>query len=248
MLISGLGSSTRFPFPGIPLANTRAKRSQVVLRTGYAFCGVLLALMLGAQPVKADSAVTYSVSGTYSSATTSSQLSGPSDTFTMSFTLPSQPFTKDFLLGDDFIVDALTPFTYSSSNGGTASGLVFLTFYTTTSSSQRGGFFVDFCADGPDCLTGQEYTWVVPGPLLYSGLESSPTLLPTSFDFTGGQFLDQCKSCDNIDASGAFDGSVSASTVVPTPEPASALLLLLGIFGVITISFRQKRLSALVRS
>jgi hypothetical protein len=44
--------------------------------------------------------------------------------------------------------------------------------------------------------------WVVPGPLLYSGLESSPTLLPTSFDFTGGQFLDQCTFCDNFDASG----------------------------------------------
>ena len=166
----------------------------------------------------------------------------------MSFTLPSQPVTTDFLLGDDFIVDALTPFTYSSSNGGTASGQVFLTFYTPTSSSQAGGFFVDFCADGPDCLTGQEYTWVVPGPLLYSGLESSPTLLPTSFDFTGGQFLDQCTSCDNFDASGTFAGSVNASDVVPAPEPASALLLLLGIFGAITISFQQKRLNTLVRS
>lgn len=219
-----------------------------MLRTGYGFCGVLLALILGAQPVNADSEVTYSVSGTYSSATTSSPLSGPSDTFTMSFTLPSQPVTTDFLLGDDFIVDALTPFTYSSSNGGTASGEVFLTFYTPTSSSQPGGFFVDFCADGPDCLTGQEYTWVVPGPLLYSGLESSPTLLPTSFGFTGGQFGDQCTFCNNIDASGTFDGSVNASAVVPTPEPASALLLLLGIFGVFALGFHQKRPSTLVRS
>jgi hypothetical protein len=123
--------------------------------------------------------------------------------------------------------------------------MVFLTFYTPTSSSQPGGFFVDFCADGPDCLTGQEYTWVVPGPLLYSGLESSPTLLPTSFDFTGGQFLDQCTFCDNVDASGTFDGSVN---VVTTPEPASALLLLLGIFGIFTASFQQKRLGTLVRS
>jgi hypothetical protein len=88
----------------------------------------------------------------------------------------------------------------------------------------------------------------VPGPLLYSGLESSPTLLPTSFDFTGGQFLDQCTSCDNIDASGTFDGSVNASSVVVTPEPGSALLLLLGIFGVFTISFHQKLLSTFARS
>jgi hypothetical protein len=166
----------------------------------------------------------------------------------MSFSLPSMPVTTDFLLGDDFVVAALTPFTYSSSNGGTASGMVFLTFYTLTASSQSGGFFVDFCADGPSCATGQEYTWVVPGPLLYSGLESSPTLLPTSFNFTGGQFGDECTICNIPDASGTFDGSVNAGAVVPTPEPASALLLLLGIFGVITIGFRQKRLSALVRS
>jgi hypothetical protein len=219
-----------------------------MLRTGYAFCGVLLALILGVQPVKADSGVTYQISGTYSSATTTSVLSGPSDTFTMSFTLPSQPVTTDFLLGDDFIVKALTPFTYSSSNGGTASGPVFLTFYTTTSSSQPGGFFVDFCADGPLCATGQEYTWVVPGPLLYSGLESSPTLLPTSFDFTGGQFLDQCTSCDNVDASGTFDGSVNASTVVRTPEPASALLLVFGILGIFAINYFQKRPAVFVRS
>lgn len=219
-----------------------------MLRLVYAFCGVLLALILGGQPVNADSGVTYTVSGTYSSATTSSPLSGPSDTFTMSFSLPSMPVTTDFVLGDDFFVDAPIPFTYSASNGGTASGLVFLNFYTPTSSSQAGGFFVDFCADGPSCATGQEYTWVVPGPQLYSGLESSPTLFPTSFDFTAGQFLDQCTFCDNADASGTFDGSVNASAVVPTPEPASALLLLLGIFGIFTISFHQKLLSGFARS
>lgn len=210
---------------------------------------MLLALILGAQPVKADSTVTYQISGTYSSTTGSSALSGPSDTFTMSFSLPSQPVTTDFLLGDDFFVDDPILFSYSSSNGGTASGLVYLNFYTPTSSSQPGGFFVDFCADGPSCATGQEYTWVVPGPLLYSGLESSPTLLPTSFDFTGGQFLDECTFCNNADASGTFDGSVNVtSNVVATPEPASASLLLLGILGLFAISFHQKRLSAFVRS
>jgi hypothetical protein len=88
----------------------------------------------------------------------------------------------------------------------------------------------------------------VPGPLLYSGGESSPTLLPTSFDFSGGQFLVyQCTFCDGIDASGTFDGSVSAN-VVTTPEPASAALLALGIFGIFAISFYQKRQSTLVRS
>jgi hypothetical protein len=219
------------------------------LRTGYAFCGVLLAVILGAQPVKADSGVTYQISGTYSSTTSSSQLSGSSDTFTMSFSLPSQPVTTDFVLGDDFAVDAPVPFSFSASNGGTASGLVYLSFYSPSSIYQTGGFFVDFCADGPSCATGLEYQWEVQGPLLYSGLENSPTLLPTSFDFTGGQFtLYHCTFCDGVDASGTFDGSVNVSAVVPTPEPGSALLLLLGIFGVFTISFHQKLLSSFARS
>ena len=184
--------------------------------------------------------MTYTISGTYSPTTSSSQLSGPSDTFTMSFTVPSQPVTTDFLLGDDFFVDSPIPFSYSASNGGTASGPVYLSFYTLSSSSQPGGLFVDFCADGPSCLTGLEYQWEVPGALLYSGLESSPTLIPTSFDFTGGQFLlYHCTLCDNLDAGGTFDGKVS---VVATPEPASALLVVLGIFCLFTGRFQLKRL------
>lgn len=218
-----------------------------MLKTGYVFCGVLLALILVAQPVKADSGVTYVISGVYSPTTTSSLLSGASDTFTMSFTVPTQPVTTDFLLGDDFFVDDPIQFSVSASNGGSASGLMFLSFYTPSSTSQPGGLFVDFCADGPTCATGLEYQWEVPGPQLYSGLESSPTLIPTSFSFTGGQFtLFHCTFCDGIDASGTFDGSVSAN-VVTTPEPGSALLLVLGIFGLFAIGFQQKRQSSFLR-
>ena len=43
--------------------------------------------------------------------------------------------------------------------------------------------------------------------------------------------------CDNLDASGTFDGTVN---VVPTPEPASALYLLLGIFCVLSILYQRK--------
>jgi hypothetical protein len=211
-----------------------------VFRTAIAVCGVLLVVLFGGQAVRADSGVTYKISGVYSDTTTSSSLSGPSVTFSMSFTLPSQPVTTDFLLGDDFSVDAATPFSFSASNGGTASGRVYLSFYSLTSASQPGGLFVDFCADGPSCLTGLEYQWEVPGALLYSGPESSPTLIPTSFDFTGGQFtLFHCTFCDNVDATGTFTGTANA---IVAPEPGSALLLLLGTLGVFAVGFQQKRL------
>jgi hypothetical protein len=176
----------------------------------------------------ADSGLTYTISGDYSPITSTSQLSGPSDTFSMSFTLPLQPITTDFLPGDDFFVDAPIQFSYSASNGGTSSGLVYLTFYSLTAASQTGGLFVDFCADGPSCATGLEYQWIVPGPLLYSGLESSPMLFPTSFESSDGQFLlYHCTFCNDLDATGTFTGNVNA---VATPEPGSAWLFLVGIF------------------
>jgi hypothetical protein len=211
-----------------------------VFRTAIVFCGALLILIVSPQPIQADSGVTYNISGMYSATTTSSQLSGPfPTTFLMSFTLPSQPVTTNFLLGDDFFVDAAIPFSFSASNGGTANGLVYLNFYSLTAASQVGGLFVDFCADGPSCATGLEYQWAVPGPLLYSGVENSPTLIPTSFDFTGGQFtLLQCPTCNNI-PSGAFSGTVNA---VATPEPASALLLFLGILCLFAVALHQKLL------
>jgi hypothetical protein len=212
-----------------------------VFRTRSVLCSVLLLLIFAPRLVKADSGVTYTISGTYSSTTSTSQLSGPSDTFTMSFALPSQPVTTDFMPGDDFFVHSPIQFSFSASNGGTASGLVYLSFYSLASTSQHGGLFVDFCADGPSCATGLEYQWEVPGGLLYSAPESSPTLIPTSFDFTGGQFLlYHCTMCNNLDATGTFSGTATAA--VAMPEPSSALLVFLGTLCLLTVGTLQKRL------
>lgn len=205
----------------------------------------LTILVLAPRPASADSGVTYTISGVYSTDTTSSQLSDPSATFSMSFTIPSQPVTTSFLVGDSFYVDSAIPFSFSASNGGTAGGQVYLSFYSLTSGSQPGGLFVDFCADGPSCLTGLEYQWAVPGALLYSGLESSPILDPASFSFTGGQFLlYHCTFCDNFDATGTFTGEV---TTVPTPEPQSALLLLVGMLFLLPARVYQSRQRTLTK-
>ena len=85
----------------------------------------------------------------------------------------------------------------------------------------------------------------MPGALLYSGPESSPTLIPGSFNFTGGQFLlFHCTFCDNLDATGTFSGSVNE---VAMPEPGSALLLWLGTLCVFAVGFQQKRLRPLTK-
>jgi hypothetical protein len=222
------------------------KRRPVVFKTAFVLCCAFLVAIFAAQPVNADSDVTFTITGVYSAATSSSPsfpLSGPSDTFTMSFALPSQPVTTDFIPGDDFYVDSPIPFSFSASNGGTASGLVLLSFYSLASIWQTGGLSVDFCADDPTCPTGPEYQWEVPGSVLYSGPESSPTLTPGSFDFTGGQFLlYHCTTCDTLDATGTFSGTVN---VVATPEPGSAVLLIFGTLCLFAVGFHQKRLRPL---
>ena len=81
---------------------------------------------------------------------------------------------------------------------------------------------------------------------MYSGPESSPTMIPTSFDFTGGQFLlYHCTLCNNLDATGTFTGSVNT---VPTPEPQSALLLFVGILCLFVVRTHQNRKRSLINS
>jgi hypothetical protein len=218
------------------------RRLTMFRATCILFCSFSI-LILGPVSASADSGLTYTISGDYSPTTSPSQLSGPSDIFTMSFTLAVQPTTTDFLLGDDFFVDAPVQFSYSASNGGTASGLVYLAFYSLSAASQTGGLFVDFCADGPSCATGLEYQWIVPGPLLYSGPESEPTLLLTSFQFSDGQFLQyHCTFCNDLDATGTFAGSVNAMS---TPEPKSSALLITGLICLLGICVSRRKQSNL---
>jgi hypothetical protein len=84
----------------------------------------------------------------------------------------------------------------------------------------------------------------MPGSVLYSGPESSPTLTPGSFDIAGGQFVQyHCtRTCDTLDATGAFSGTVD---VVATPEPGSAVLLIFGGLCLFAVGFHQKRLRPL---
>ena len=204
-----------------------------MFKTALVLCCAFLVAIFAAQPVNADSDVTFTISGA----------SGPSDSFTMSFALPSQPVTNNFVAGDDFYVYSPIPFSFSASNGGTASGLAYLAFYSLASIWQTGGLFVDFCADDPTCATGPEYQWLVQGPVLYSGPENSPTLTPGSFDFTGGQFLlYRSADSDTLDATGAFSGTID---VVATPEPGSAVLLIFGTLCLVAVGFQQKRLRPL---
>jgi hypothetical protein len=189
------------------------------------FTLVAVALLGFAAVAQADS--TFNVSGIYGSSTVSEPLSGPGESFTMSFTIPTRPVVTDFLLGDDFFVNPVT--VAYSLNGGSLISLtnVFVIFYTPGASTQSGGFFVDFCATDPSCLTGSEYQWTFAGPQQYTGSEDAPTMKPIGFAFAGPQSGFAFGGVNELlPPMTPISGRVG---VVSTPEPSALVLLLAGL-------------------
>jgi hypothetical protein len=211
-----------------------------------AFWGIVLGLIFFPSAALADSLISYSISGVYSPNSSTTGLTGPSDSFQMTFSLPSNPVTTDFVTGDDFYVDDPVQLKYSASNGSSFAELGFLAFYELNSSSQHGGLFVDFCSGGIACVSGPEYQWTVPGPQLYTGTEAFPTLFPTQFNFENGVFaVYACPTCADLTGIGTFNGSVSA---VATPEPSAVVFMLASIFCYFVFAIWQKRVRPLHNS
>lgn len=175
---------------------------------------VLLAASVFSAPSLADS-VSYTVKGTFSSATGSAPLAGPDGSYSISFSLPQNP-TPDFFdtTAGDFAVFAV-PISYSflcnscttaATFGGLADNVDF------ASASLGGLFSVEFLTGGHD------YFFSFSGPQLFSGSVSEPTLLSINGDLTGSGVF-------GLD-SNPFVDLGSTTVTVTTPEPSTFALML----------------------
>jgi len=179
----------------------------------------------------ADSTANYSITGTYGDGTLSTALSGSGDSFTMNFSLPTNPgsLIVDSVIGDDFYV---YPLNISYSFGGSTTTLLgaLVGFYSTTSGSQPGGLFIDYCVS-PTCLGDPEYQWTFGGPQQYTGSEDNPTMVPTSF-VPPYQGFSVYPTADDDVYSSLFSSIAVNGKPVNTPEPSSLLLLGAGLAGI----------------
>jgi hypothetical protein len=195
------------------------------------FIGILavaiLILGLGATVARADGGATsYTVDNTFSSTTTATPFSAPSDSFTFTFSLPSTCTCGPF--GSGFSENALVNYTF----GGTSFTNVPATIMYAPSSLD--GLFDIMITSG-----GQTYDWYLTGAQIYSVSGSTATLLNGMFPITpfhpsdgsGSVFYDL-----SGDYGGLTGGTVMASSTSAVPEPSPLLLLLCGCASLVGLS------------
>ena len=194
------------------------------------FIGILavaaLILGLGATVARADGGTTsYTVDSTFSSTTTLTPFSAPSESFTFSFNLPSTCTCGPF--GGGFSENALVNYTF----GGASFTNVPATIIYAPSSLD--GLFDIMITSG-----GQTYDWYLTGAQIYSVSGSTATLLNGMFPITPFNPSDGSGSVF-YDLSGDYGGLTGGTVTAMTssvPEPSALLLLLCGCAALVGLS------------
>jgi len=177
----------------------------------------MLVFALLALPAHAGT-ITYSDSGTFSASTPTTTFSGPSKTWAFSFQVDSSPVVSNFNLGMGF-GPAFSNFSYTLDGSPVAVTPISLSFWNA---AVGGGFTFCFIATPSPCTALSLENFVPPGPQMYTGLESAPTML------TGGFTLNTTFAVGRTLYTQP-DTTVQAAAV---PEPSTLLTLAAGLLAV----------------
>jgi hypothetical protein len=160
--------------------------------------------------------ISYSDSGTFTASTPTTTFSGPSKTWAFSFQVDSSPVVSNVQLGIGFS-PVFSNFSYTLNGSPVA---VTPTSFSFLNGALGGGF--SFCfINTPSPCTALSLNNSGPGPQMYTGLESAPTML------TGGFTL-------NTTFAVGTSLSTQPSTTVQAaavPEPSTLLTLAAGLLA-----------------
>ncbi len=169
-------------------------------------------------------------SGTWSSTAPTTTWSAPSETWSYSFLIDSNPTPITYTTGQSFEIP-FTSFTYDLNGVQVATTPSAIYFYENNNTSLFGLYQVEF---GPQNSLSAVFS--LEGSAAYSGPESSPTMLTGVYTLVAGNY----PNGSLFNSTSGYDNLSGTVSIEPTPEPSSLVLLGTGLIGALEF-LRRKR-------